>query len=542
MTRWPLRTMVLSALAGVCLPAAVVVVGCKEPAQPAASDDAGRTAPSREEPRVALRANVAASDAGATVMCPDDSGRALQLAPGVPGDITPSANQSQFDCYAWQEFIGLNWPSASAPDGGPPSQFGDPSDTGPTVWETFMDAAVLFNMAGTAPPAWGMQPPPPASCQAAPGAGSLSASHAAVLYMSSSFIDVLDPSASHQATPPPNWLGAQSGQNVWYDIKVDQDEYDYIADAGLYNASNQAAFYADGGAQISLPMGQLKFGSTIAVGAIELKASWVVVTDPTNAKWTRYKRSPAFLYDPTSGACTSVTVALVALHVIHKTSSQPTWIWATFEQVDNVHEPDAGAPAGGYTFASAPGSCTPNTLTVSSACLPDSGTSFDGGTSSVTISCTPNAQPPYNLGPGCPPAPIQVARATAIDGNAMQANELAQAFIRSANPSSVWQYYELVNVIWSTDPPITQPRKQPLTVKSLQPAIPVANTTLETYAQNKKCTDCHVHGSIVGKSGFESDFSFVFSLAGAVTAQATPMAVPKSSPPSRSAPRPKRPW
>ncbi len=94
------------------------------------------------------------------------------------------------------------------------------------------------------------------------------------------------------------------------------------------------------------------------------------------------------------------------------------------------------------------------------------------------------------------------------------------------SPDSVWRYYQLVNVLWASDPlpesQSTPPGKQaPLqtyTMRSSGPDTPVANTTMETYAQTSNCTDCHRQATIAsgvdgGSSSLASDFSFLFSSA-----------------------------
>ncbi|WP_434424516.1 hypothetical protein [Nannocystis pusilla] len=79
------------------------------------------------------------------------------------------------------------------------------------------------------------------------------------------------------------------------------------------------------------------------VGALELKAAWMEVPNPDDAQWNRYKLAQAVVVDPATQKCQALTVALVGLHIIHKTQAQPTWVWATFEHVDNA--PDAADAA-----------------------------------------------------------------------------------------------------------------------------------------------------------------------------------------------------
>ena len=67
-----------------------------------------------------------------------------EIAPELPGAprVGPDEpmNQNVMNCFAWQEFIALNW-QASAEHSGqadlsvPASQFGDPGATTPVVWE-----------------------------------------------------------------------------------------------------------------------------------------------------------------------------------------------------------------------------------------------------------------------------------------------------------------------------------------------------------------------------------------------------------------------
>jgi hypothetical protein len=40
-------------------------------------------------------------------------------------------------------------------------------------------------------------------------------------------------------------------------------------------------------------------------------------------------------------------------------------------------------------------------------------------------------------------------------------------------------------------------------------ALPVANTTMETYVQSKTCLTCHVYATVPGSTDYASDFSFI---------------------------------
>jgi hypothetical protein len=265
-----------------------------------------------------------------------------------------------------------------------------------------------------------------------------------------------------------------------------------------------------------LPQGSFQGG----IGAIELKSAWMEVTTPKDTRWNRYKLSPAVVVDPATQKCRATTVALVGLHIIHATQSQPTLVWSTFEHVDNA--PDDGADAGTTSWNFFNAQCQPRKVTVPPACA------ADGKSTQVTVSCTPNTPPPYYIGSGCPaPSAVQVTRLTPIDTTAAKVTETVRQSLQQAYPGSVWGNYLLVNTLWSTgpSPSPTRPVKAPLPFASPAPSgnIPIANTTMETYIQQtanfgqgpqaSNCIVCHADATIQGPSGIASDVSFIFGLA-----------------------------
>ncbi|KAA1014460.1 hypothetical protein FVF58_06330 [Paraburkholderia panacisoli] len=112
--------------------------------------------------------------------------------------------------------------------------------------------------------------------------------------------------------------------------------------------------------------------------------------------------------------------------------------------------------------------------------------------------------------------PVQVVRQFPIAKELAQLNLAVQQELASSNKKSVFQYYQLVNVQWDQSPtlPITAPNQQiRLNTSSMTsdgPNLPVANTTLETYAQTRSCVSCHAGATIAGSATLASDFSFVF--------------------------------
>ncbi len=213
-------------------------------------------------------------------------------------------------------------------------------------------------------------------------------------------------------------------------------------------------------------------------------------------------------------------MALVGLHIVHKTESNPQWILVDLRacrqrsgclggrQWNRLRRP---IPfwSGECTEHAVPSAC--RTLAVGN-CRPQS-------TPPATTSCQPNTAPAYCLdlfNRECPPYPIQVTRELPVadsgDNLVRQTNAAVQQMIREgAGTDSVWQHYQLVGTVWSGSPveqntPGGPPSPAPLSVAGLRPsdgALPLANTTLETFTQSTGCLSCHRTASIAttDKSG-----------------------------------------
>ena len=444
----------------------------------------------------------------------------------IPND-TQLSDQPTFNCFAWQEFIGLNWPAAAGQRGVPdpnagPADFGKPNATAPTVWETYKANTEVFLAGGVRPKPWNDPAPPPPRCAtSAPGVRELLAKPGVrVLSALSAFGDfVLDD--THQASG--QWLADQAGNLIYYEIKVNQDEFDSIVANGFYDGAVQnrtaatgANPTAGGQYQVKLPSGcnagSCPNNGSPRMGAIEIKSAWRILTDPSQN--SRYLAAQAVLIDK-AGACSPAMMGLVGLHIIHKTVSQSQFIWATFEQVDNV------PPASSSAFNNPACHCQ---AVIPEACG-GSPTTFQNCANGQTQgqACSANVPPrTYPPSASCPAFPIQVARNRPISNNStdpvVATNTAAQAMLTAANPNTVFKYYQLIDVLWSTSPQdnyTNQPNQPgpvaPLSMSGATPdasALPVANTAMETYVQGLTCLTCHVHATVPG-GNYASDFSFI---------------------------------
>jgi hypothetical protein len=263
----------------------------------------------------------------------------------------------------------------------------------------------------------------------------------------------------------------QNGEYVRYAVQMNQDAFNYIVTNKLYTVQGQQAAKS-----IAFPP-----GTSSAVGAITTKAAWKVLG--TNDDPTRFHQIDAWVYTPANGTtpanCVKKTLGLVGLHIAHKTSTRPQWIWSTFEQIDNAPSDTARKAA---TFFN------PN----------------------CTSRCTPNAmaQQPWN--PLVKGIPVQVTRMNPLTSPATAANTAWQAALRAVDAKSPWQYYMLVDTQWPTrpgDPNLGSPTPDVL-----------ANTVIETYIQSgppsagSSCIYCH-NGATGASSSKPSDFSYLLQRA-----------------------------
>ena len=404
--------------------------------------------------------------------------------------------QSILNCFSWQTFIALDWPAdPQAPGVADPSVlasgFGEPGDTTPTVWETYSTAPSVFRDRAADPLPFGQSAPPPEECPTAAGSDP-----AKVLAESSKFsrsghvaelAGRLDGDIGFEFLEASGQgLADQNGQPVYFERSINRDEYDYIISNRLFDAAAQHQVAANVG--IDLPSGTLDG----AVGAIETKASWRVL--PAGADVSRFKTSTAYVVDPASGNCTGPhTIALVGLHIVHKTQSNANFVWTTFEHVDNAPTEgvDTPPPPDGWSFYD-----------------PD-----------CAEPCTPSWEQPPEPGVVVT-TPVQIERRLGVADSIASLNDTVHDAIRSANANSVWQYYQQIDTLWDQSPP-PAPGKGATISLPFQPTSErgtVFNSTLETYSQFTTCSGCHTKAAVAAtrddpEPTLASDYSFLFSSA-----------------------------
>lgn len=387
------------------------------------------------------------------------------------------SDQNSMNCFAWKNFLALNW-KASDQRGIPDttalaSDYGMPGDYKPAVWESYLSIDDVFT--AQQPAQW-----------------SLKSKSGYIKYINEinkfTDINVNMPKPKLRAMLGGNvdeimqakgaWLTDQSGNIVWYEIRMNNIESDFVRNNKLYNSENLNAFAAK------------NQGVWLPMESIEIKAAWRVIPEnQLESLKDFYKISMAMVPEikgfdknnqPIYGKYTQKYLGLVGLHIIRKTSQSPQFTWMTFEHINNAPTEGQVDPSVNYCFYNPKSKDKPNQSPVP-------------GKDSLN-------------------KPVQVVRIAnnAITPEIQQLNKQIQGMIRASNPKSVWQYYQLVNVQWPENPVQDKDNKNtpPLRDGGIKPKN-IANVTMETYIQDKQCMDCHKNASTVATK-YPTDYSFIF--------------------------------
>lgn len=340
----------------------------------------------------------------------------------------------------------------------------------------------------------------------------------------------------------------QKGNYIIVEMHLNGNEFNQIVNNEWYKASKLAEYDDE--------KNRFQFESTTASGdaPIEIKAAWRVFDENSSpgekARYYTTKRVlaiPADKYVCTTDNCGTdppvletdppvlkeVEVGLIGFHIAYKIPQQevsaPGWIWATFEQVDNlqVDNPPPGIDL--KPTLSNPG-CETNANKENSDqenCLPN----------------YPYVEWPFLWRDQSPHAvtrqdgqikeqiPTQVQRLSksstlsdAVKKDLKQQNKNWQEAFRNVTPDSVWQYYQLVGTQWLqnprkvTDTPLLTREKlmSNIRLQQVQPGA-LVNVSMEAYSQTKvngdSCIGCHVAAILQRSSDnsqkVTSDFSFL---------------------------------
>lgn len=288
------------------------------------------------------------------------------------------------------------------------------------------------------------------------------------------------PASIKQATGEP--LIDKNLNFALYEICLNPDEVEYIINDSLTTLEGQQK------KTINFPAGSAKG----KVGAMEIKATWKILAG--NDDTSKFYHRNAVIYVPANQSASgkalyiTETVGLVAMHIIHKTTKFPFWVWSTFEHIGNAPEQVNVGQKGNYSFYNpACSSCTENTPVEE----PKGGYIWQTTKPYAKAYAVDNQ---YGT---------QAVRLDPVYAPTEAVNKVWQKALRNAG--SVFANYRLIGSQWSTvaDTPPFDTIAAPDTL---------ANITLETFIQNSSCTmTCHKFAK--DAAGNNADFSFILGYA-----------------------------
>jgi hypothetical protein len=286
---------------------------------------------------------------------------AINVGPALPSDIyggAPTATLQQAAIFAWQEFIALNWPAmAGQRDVADPNQkFG--AGAGPLVWQTFRGKVEIFNLtkdaAGDyAPPGYSATAPdfgyngPPAyfyrakSVPACPG----QTEPASPAWVNIDETTQIGLDQMFAGGPAIGDSANTSPQLVRFAVKANHVEYEYVAKNQYYLHDNvqPAAANNVNAYTASPPVAPTPPFISFMPGTVEIKSAWRPLNAYDNPN--RFHVQTVRFYEakgPDNALCYfEQNWGLIALHIIQKTPTAPAFIYATFEQADNIRQPNA---------------------------------------------------------------------------------------------------------------------------------------------------------------------------------------------------------
>jgi hypothetical protein len=401
-----------------------------------------------------------------------------ELNPGPgPGSGAPNATLAQAAAFAWQEFIALSWPAATSNGQGNPQRdtpdtsclFGDSTPrcaAQPLTWQTFRGKAEIFTN-GNSDPSYDSAPnyngrypsgdPQPCAGPAPAQAAWINLDETSQIFEDAMFAGAAPTSSAVNSQP----------QLVRFLAKANRPEFTYynkllaLPNNGFATLQRSTvATLKSVGTPPQSAQGNFQYIG-LPTNTIEIKAGWRML-NATEIGSGRFHMARVRYYEPSSTnppvtSCYREGMwGLVALHIIQKTASAPYFIYATFEQTDNILDPNGVAveDANGVQRPiglppTSPVLAFNDTPIVSSNQIPPQVTRAAGSSF-----CTPGPQLYYrDLLPALPTGgPICVNRRyNAIPGAIIAANQAAHSAIAGYNAAhnlarSPWPFYKLVNV------------------------------------------------------------------------------------------------
>ncbi len=449
------------------------------------------------------------------------------LSYALPADIPVPLNEAEqatFDLFSWQSFLALNAQRVGAqvnPNGDNATQW--------SQWSSSVDLIRCNTEAGCECPGddckkSGSHHYPP-ECQAISNF-----SQYRVLDQldkaDDSFLEAMTSGLSNDPV-----IDAQ-GRFLRYEILLSPATYDKLAMQGLYDFTSLQRLACQGD-KISFDCGNASYTggdpSEPSMGGMVVKVAWMEDGLASQA----YHRQELLVYTPGYrnpdgvATCERKSMAMVGMHIAHKTVRQPRWIWSTFEHARNT--PDcAGLPPEGKQMPSVNTAC-PSEVDADynffrqdcsggqcASCNATPASNEGSSDANNPASCRNPSSPTrsgwcVNSPPNDSAGYSTLCTQVPVEANYPDAFAQNNACVAALGADSVWSSYRLISTQWNTsdtDPTECQTVAD-VSRESQRPQVNVkadvpdgmgtmmvdtrpwlGNTSMESY-ERSNCNACH---------------------------------------------------
>jgi hypothetical protein len=389
--------------------------------------------------------------------------------PSLPTEVSSSDQNCAFHQFMWQSFLYLVTPSQQSPD--------------LKNFETWMPSYGMFVPAGETPTKWG-QTASPDYCQVQAQDGYV---YSNLTLQAGSDQPLID----------------QNKNPVYYGMAVNKPAYDFITQCDLYQSQCGLSLAPDlldqdQEAVVNIPLQypHLAFPD----GSVELKTAWKVLSTEEQESELFFVRQGMVQFGQTeSETCEPVTFGLVGMHIVSNTPNNPEFIWATFENKNNV--PDcsnlSAKPAkGNWSFLSRDcakdANCITNEYlgsdTPAEICRMHPWGDPTLGTWPDDLNCRAQPTPSYVCN-----RDVQKNVIVPNTVNLIMINRSVNKLLSQSKDYALWANYELVGNMW------TKYGYLPPYLQVQQGSLSAANSTMESFVQNgvsgktnpTNCFSCH---------------------------------------------------
>jgi len=276
----------------------------------------------------------------------------------LPGDVdkTPgNATQNDFDEFSWQTFLALSAPSV----GGRINVNGDNTPQ----WRGWSSTADLLNQADPGPSGSRYYPE---ECKAI----SFYEDYRVIDQVGKVNDSFQEATEDALSTSP---VIDKNGNFLRYEILISPSMYAQVV-ANRWNVPGTIPADPQTGTVTGDIIGTCGLATYTGgdpadkeSGFIQIKNAWMDLDDVSPAERAKYHTEKLLVYTPyyrtsstpQQATCELRTMGLVGQHIMHKTLTQPAWVYSTFEHVDNAPDCEGPSTTGGSQAGTPSDSCPP---------------------------------------------------------------------------------------------------------------------------------------------------------------------------------------